>query len=234
VVVGDASTAVSFDDTYASQTPSDFIMGIQQVDLLTSATDTSPVTIFDAGAGNYTEVDMLGTTTLTTVPLSQIADGVYTHAKVLLAMTSFNVSTTVHPGGLPSVTGPVSVVAAVSDTTIDTEAREKGWMKYSFSLGSIDFDREDTLPPMPDSETGDVIDESDKTWLLMNLSENMTISPSITDNYIATVDLKVQDCFRWEDQSTAGYTSDVFDSEDDGSHEPLMVFGPGEYQVIVQ
>ncbi len=234
VVVGEATTDVTWSDAYAAQTPSNFIIGIQQVDLMTAADDTSPVTIFDAGANNYTEVDMLGTTSLVTVSLSTVTDGVYTHARVLLAMAGFDVQTTVHPPYLPAVTGPATITAAISNTTIDSTVRAKGWMEYAFSYGGINFSPEGTLPEFPDSATGEVIDDPTETWLLMNLSENMTINPSITTDYTATVDMKVKDCFRWEDQSTAGYTIDVLDSESNGDHEPLMSFGPGEYQVTVE
>ncbi|MDD5307146.1 MAG: hypothetical protein PHU25_07480 [Deltaproteobacteria bacterium] len=232
VIVGDATSDVTFADSYASQTPSSFTMGIGRVDLMTSADDTSPVTIFDAGAGKYTEVDMKGTTSLTKVKLSDLTQGVYTYAKVLLAMTRFKVQTTVHTA-IP-VTGGVSVVAALSDTTIDSTARSKGWMRYAFNFSGLDVTRVDTLPPFPDSPTGEVIEEAGKTWLLMNLSDNMTINPSITTSYVATVTMKVKSCFRWEDASTSGYATDVFDSKADGSHETVKSFGPGEYSVTIE
>ena len=137
---------------------------------------------------------------------------------------------------MPNVSGQGlwRITAALSDTVIDATAREKGWMEYAFDLGGITFSPEGTLPEFPDSQTGDVIDEPDETWLLMNLSDNMDISPSITSSYTATVDMKVKGCFRWEDQSTTGYAPDVLDSQPDGTHEPLMSFGPGEFQVTVQ
>jgi hypothetical protein len=232
VIVGDAVSDVTFPDSYASQTPANFVMGIQRVDLMTSADDTAPVTVFDAGAGSYAEVDMMGSTSLATVSLSDLTEGVYTYAKVLLAMTRFQVQTTVHT--LVPVSGPVSVVAALSDTTIDSTARSKGWMRYTFSFGGLNITRPDTLPDFPDSGTGEVIEEADKTWLLMNLSQNMTINPSVTTSYVATVTMKVKDCFRWQDVATGGYTTGVFDSKSDGAHEPLMGFGPGEYSIVVE
>ena len=234
VVVGDATSDVEYGDSYASQTPSSFVMGIQRVELMTSDTDTSPVTVFDAGDGSYTEIDMLGTTSLTTVHLSDLADGVYTKAKVLLAMTRFQIDTTVHVVAA-SFDGTADVVAALSDTTIDSSARSKGWMQYTFHYNSLSVPRTDTLPPFPTSATGEVIDEADKTWLLMDLSSSMTISPSITSSYVATVTMKVKDCFRWEDDTaTSGYTVDVFDSKSTGEHETVASFGPGEFSILVE
>ena len=234
VIVGDPASAVTFLDSYASQTPAAFFVGVQKVELLASADDPSPVTVFDAGDDKYIEVDMQGGTTLATIDLFQVTSGTYNYARVLLATARFTVQATVHPPfPVPSLKGPVSVVAALSDTVIDSTPRSQDWVQYSFSAGGFPFVQTGTLPPFPDSATGTVIKESGRTWLQMELSQHLTITPSISTSYVATVTMKTKDCFRWEDQSTSGYATGVFDTDSSGNSEPVKSFGPGDYSIVV-
>jgi|GEM_PF-5317503 len=235
VIIGDPDSEVTFEDAYAFQTPTDFFIGVQKVELMTSADDESPVTVFDAGENNYTEVDMQGETSLNKVDLFSLTSGTYTHAKVLLAMARFKVQAKVHPQSpLPAVDGPVSVLAALSDTTINSTEHVQDWVQYSFNFSGIQFDKVGVLPEFPDSATGDVIKSDGETWLLMELSEHMVINPSISDSYEATITMKTRECFRWEDESTSGYETYVFDSDQNGNSEPVMSFGPGEYSIVVE
>jgi hypothetical protein len=234
VIVGDPASEVAFADSYASQTPTVFFVGIQKVQLLASADDSSPVTVFDAGDNDYAEVDMQGSTSLATVDLFTVLSGTYTHARVLLATARFTVQATVHPPfPVPAFPGPLSVLAALSDTVIDSTPRAQDWVQYSFSAGGFPFTKTGTLPPFPDSATGDVIREGGRTWLQVELSQHLTITPSISASYVATVTLKTKNSFRWEDQSTSGYAAGVFDSDSNGNSEPVKSVGPGEYAIVV-
>ena len=234
VIVGDPVSDVTFQDSYASQTPAAFYVGVQKVELMTSADDPSPVTVFDAGDDNYTEVDMQNSTTLATIDLFQVLSGTFTHARVLLATARFTVQATVHPPfPVPALQGPVSVVAALSDTVIGSTPRSQDWVQYSFSAGGFPFVQTGTLPPFPNSATGTVIKEGGRTWLQMELSQHLTITPSISMSYVATVAMKTKDCFRWEDQSTSGYATRVFDTDSNGNSEPIKSFGPGDYSIVV-
>ncbi len=235
VIVGDPVSDVSFADSWVSQTPSNFFIGVQKVMLLTSADDAAPVTIFDVGDNDYTEVDMQGSTSLTTVDLFSVLSGTYTHAKILLATARMTVQARVHPPSpLPAVNGPVSVIAALSDTVINATARAQDWVQYSFNLGGFSFVKPGVLPVFPDSATGQVIKENGQTWLLMELSEHLVINFGLSSNYVATVTMKTKNSFRWEDQSTSGYVTNVFDSDSSGNSEPVRSFGPGEYSIVVQ
>ena len=234
VIVGDPDSDVTFQDSYASQTPAAFFIGVQKVQLLASADDPSPVTVFDAGDGKYTEVDMQGSTSLATIDLFQVTSGTYIYARVLMATARFTVQATVHPPfPVPALQGPVSVVAALGDTVIDSTPRSQDWVQYSFSAGGFPFVKTGTLPPFPSSATGTVIKESGRTWLQMELSEHLTIAPSLSMNYVATVRMKTKNCFRWEDQSTSGHATGVFDTDSSGNSEPVESFGPGDYSIVV-
>jgi hypothetical protein len=234
VIVGDPDSDVTFQDSYASQTPAAFFVGVQKVELLASADDPSPVTVFDAGDDKFTEVDMQASTSLATIDLFQVLSGTYTHARIQLATARFAVQATVHPPfPVPSLQGPVSVVAALGDTVIDSTPRSQDWVQYSFSAGGFPFVKTGALPPFPRSATGTVIKESGRTWLQMELSEHLTIAPSLSMNYVATVRMKTKNCFRWEDQSTSGHATGVFDTDSSGNSEPVESFGPGDYSIVV-
>jgi hypothetical protein len=160
--------------------------------------------------------------------------GTYIYARVLMATARFTVQATVHPPfPVPALQGPVSVVAALGDTVIDSTPRSQDWVQYSFSAGGFPFVKTGTLPPFPSSATGTVIKESGRTWLQMELSEHLTITPSISMNYVATVTMKTKNCFRWEDQSTSSYATGVFDTDSSGSSEPVKSFGPGDYSIVI-
>ncbi len=106
-------------------------------------------------------------------------------------------------------------------------------MQYSFSAGGFPFVQTGTLPPFPASATGTVIKENGRTWLQMELSQHLTITPSISTSYVATVTMKTRDCFRWQDQSTSGYANGVFDTDASGNSEPVESFGPADYSIVV-
>lgn len=233
-IVGDPASEVQFADSWSSQTPSAFYVGIQKVELLESPDDPAPVIVFDAGDDACTEVDMQGSTSLAKVDLFAVTSGTYTYARVLLATARFTVQTRVHPPfPVPALSGPLAVVAALSDTKIDSTQRAQDWVQYSFNAGGFPFTKTGTLPPFPDSATGDVIREGGRTWLQMELSQHLAITPSISTSYVATVTLKTKNSFRWEDQSTSGYAAGVFDSDSSGTSEPVKSVGPGEYSIVI-
>lgn len=226
-------TPKTFTDGYAGQTPSFYTMGISRFDIMTSENDTNPVTVFDYGE-SYTEVDMLSTSVVGTADLSSIPANVYTHGKVLLKMTRFDVDTTVHTTMPPaSVPGTLSVVAALSDTEIDGTQRSQDWVQYTFDVAG-GITTTGTLPELPSTAGGRIERENGETWLVFEFNQSLTILPIPGQAHSATITYEVFESFRWDDQDAAGYTIDVFDSNSDGTSEPVMNFGATGYQIDVQ
>jgi hypothetical protein len=226
-------TPKTFTDGYSGQTPTDYYMGISRFDIMTSETDPNPVTVFDYGE-NYMEVDMSQNTEVGSVALADIPFNFYSHGRVLLKMTRFDVETTVHatmpPADLP---GTVTVVAALSDALIDNVQRSQDWVQYTFNvMGGITTTG--TLPELPSTGGGTVVKENGRLWLVFPLTGGLTIDPLPTQDHSATIIYEIYESFRWQDEQETNYTDDVFDSNADGSTEPVMNFGATGYQINVQ
>jgi hypothetical protein len=230
VVVGEAS-AITFTDGNAGQTPTNYFMGMQRFDLMKSAGDLNPVTVFDYDA-SYIEVDMTTTNNVAQVDLTTIPIGLYTHGRVLLTMTRFDVDTIVH-STLSDLSGTMSVVGALSDCNIDGTARTQDWAEYTFNVAG-GITQPGTLPPMPSTAGGTIIQEGGNTWMVFPLSENLNILPIPNQSKTATIWYNIFESFRWTDSAVGGYATDVFDSESDGSHETVTNFGAVDYLVTVE
>lgn len=224
-------TPKTFTDGWSGQTPTNYVMGLSRYDLMRSADDPDPVTVFDHGQTTV-ECDMLGRTLAGTADLDAIQPGAYPYSRVLLTMSRFDVETDLHVTS-PSATlpGTLTVTAALSDTILDSVARDKGWVEYSFDLmGGIATQGQ--LPPLPSTAGGTVVEESDRTWLIFPISPPAVIEPQPTRDRSATIIYEVYESFRWEDLRTAGYSAGRFDTEDSGTSEPVCNFGATAYRIV--
>jgi len=218
------STPTTFTDGYSGQTPKEYRMGLGRFDIMTSAADPSPVTVFDHGASPV-EVDMLSKTLGGQAPIADLPAGTYTHGRVLLTMTSFTVAATVHIGA--AVPGDLKVVVALSDTTVGGAAWSKGKATFTFAQQTLPA----VVPPFPTTGGGAVVEEPGKTWLVFPFPAPITLSPT-TASHTATIVYKVYQAFRWEDESKAGYAPGAFDVDPLAmSWEPLKNFGATGYAV---
>lgn len=226
-------TPKTFEDGYSGQTPSSYTMGISRFEIMTSEDDANPVTVFDYGE-NYNEVDMLTNSLVGSADLTTIPVGVYTHGRVLLKMTRFDIETTVHSTMPPaSVPGTMTVLAALSNTEIDGTERSQDWVQYTFNdYGGISTTG--TLPELPTTAAGRIERENGETWLVFAFDQSLTIIPIPGQAHSATITYEVFESFRWEDQDAEGFTEDVFDSRTDGTSEPVMNFGATGYSIAVE
>ncbi len=233
-VVGDDS-AKTIDDGYSGQTPTNYVIGFSRVDLMKSADDQNPVTVFDFGA-NYVEVDMSTETKVGTADLFDIPAGVYNYGRVQLVMARFDVDVTVHVTIPPAaVAGLSTVTAALSDCTIDGQARAQGWTQYEFRVPSYpSFTKVGTMPDLPDTAAGTIVKENGKMWLVFPINPALTVAPVPNVAHRLTITYDTYESFRWEDQSTSGYQTGVFDSDQDGNTEPLTNVGATDYHITVE
>lgn len=219
------TTPRTFTDGYAGQTPSLYHMGLGRFDIMTSAT-AAPVTVFDHGA-NPVEVDMLGKTLGGQAALASLPSGTYTHGRVLLTMTTFTVKATVHLGG--AVAGDLAVTVALSDTTVGGTAWSKGKASFTFAQQTLPA----TVPPLPSTGGGMIVEEPGKTWLVFPFPTPLQVSAAAQDQS-ATIVYDVFESFRWQDQTTAGYSPNVFDVDPLAlSWEQLKNFGATGYSVEI-
>jgi hypothetical protein len=226
---GDTSPT-TFSDGLAGQTPKEYRMGLGRYDILRSASDPSPVIVFDHGA-KPVDVDMLGTTLGGSARTADLAAGVYTHGRVLLTSCAFTVAATVHRGGLP-VAGDIRVLTALSDGTLEGKPWKQGETTFTFKAGAAQQTVPGTLPALPSTGGGSVVQSGGRTWLLFPFPTPIAISPASPKSHKATIVYEVYESFRWEDESKAGYAPKVFDV-DAGTlgFEPVRNFGATGYSV---
>lgn len=222
-------TAKSFSDGYSGQTPKVYGMGLGRFDIMTSASDPSPVTVFDHGA-NPVEVDLLGETLGGEAPLAGLPATSYTHGRVLLTSSTFTVQATVHAG--VTLPGEITAVVALSDTTINGQPWKQGQATFSFAAGGPAVTVPATLPALPSTGGGSIVQEGGRTWLVFPFPKPIAISPSANKSHRATIAYQVFESFRWEDQTQAGYKDKVFDVDALGSTwEPVHNYGATGYAI---
>lgn len=226
--------AKSFTDGHQGQTPSSFFIGISRFELLKAADDASPALVFDYGP-DYVQVDMLSSTMVGYADLKTIPTGLYTHGRVKLDMTSFEVDTVLHPTVIPvPSTGKLSVLGALSDVTIEGSAHAKGWAQYTFSFLSTPFSQQATLPAFPSTGVGTIEETATTTSLLFAFPSAMPVASVLNASFKATLTMDEYQSFRWADQANPGYQAGKFDTEQAGSSEPVMNVGATGYHITLE
>ena len=198
----------TFTDGLSGQTPKDYKMGLARFELLRSATDNSPMTVFDH-KDKPVMVDMLKKTLVGKADLATLTPGTYTHGRVLLTSCQFTVSATVHAGlALP---GDIQVKAALSDTTMDGKPWKQGQTTFTFKAGAITQTVPGLLPPLPSTGGGSVVQKGGKTFMLFAYPAPIIVAPVATRSYSGTMVYKVFESFRWQDETKPNYKKKVFD-----------------------
>lgn len=227
-VKGD-TTPRSFSDGFAGQTPKTYVMGLARYELMTSATDPAPVVAFDHGH-NPVDVDLLGQTLAGTARIADIPAGSYTHGRVLLTHSRFTIAATVH-AGVP-VPGTITTVVALSDTTINGAPWKQNQASFTFKAGTLEQTVPASLPALPSTGGGTVVQQGGKTWLVFPFPKPITISSATARDHDATIIYKVFESFRWQDETAAGYQTDVFDVDAlKQTVEPVKNYGATGYAI---
>ena len=217
-------------DKLSGQTPRDYKMGLGRFELMRSATDPSPLTVFDHQA-KPGMVGMLGKTLVGQAELSKLTPGSYTRGRVLLTWCEFTVSATGHAAGL-AVPGDIMVKAALSDTTHQGKAWKQGQATFTFKAGALQQTAPGLLPPLPSTGGGAVVQQGGKTYMVFTYPAPIVIAPSAGKSYTGTMVYKVFESFRWQDETKPNYKVKTFDVDGLGlTYEPVKGFGATGYGV---
>ena len=228
-VQGD-SRPTTFTDGLWGQTPKDYKMGLARFELLRSATDNSPMMVFDH-KDTAVMVDMAKKTLVGKVDLANLTPGTYTHGRVLLTSCQFTVAATVHAAGL-AVPGEIQVKAALSDSTVDGKPWKQGQTTFTFKAGAIQQTVPGLLPPLPSTGGGSVVQQGGKTYMVFTYPAPIIVAPVATRSYTGTIVYKIFESFRWLDETKTNYTKKVFDVDGLGlTFEPVKSFGATGYGV---
>ena len=225
-------TAKTFTDGYAGQTPSAQVIGISRLDLMTSSTDPAPVTAFDHG-DSVAMVDMIqaASTLAGRANSSGIPAGTYPYGRVLMTLALVTVDATAHLGAL-NPPGKLTITSALSDTTVGGTAWVKGKTEYSFLANGAATPQGFTglAPPLPNGPGVSIVQEAHRTWLVFPFTAPFIINPADTSPQVATIHYEVYKSFRWQDQTSAGYATDVLDLNPIAMDaEPVKNFGATGY-----
>lgn len=229
------SSTAPFDhqDGLAGQTPLEHRSGVRSLTLYRAEGDPAPLVVFDLGQESA-EVDYAdGADTLVyTASTPDLADGVFTVARVVHTWVSYRVAATMHNGLV--VPGELDNFQVLSDGTLyDGELYDAGAYTYVFEAGGMQFPTSGTNAPVPEWDAGGgfSVRFEDGEWAYY-FPVNLAIDsdwPVDTDVFL---DVNMHESFRWQDQPTAGFSEGVLDLTPT-TFEPVMHFGANSFDVSV-
>jgi len=136
----------------------------------------------EGGADGSSDGANIATTLAGQAPLSSLAAGTYTHGRVSLVYAAFSVDVAAHtPMGI--VSNRADVMGALADMTYEDEAFDQGEATYDF----MGFEVPATLPPLPTTGGGTVIQEDGETWMIFPFVEPLVIGPGEEEDRSATI-----------------------------------------------
>ncbi|MBL8714830.1 MAG: hypothetical protein JNL79_02475 [Myxococcales bacterium] len=222
-------------DGLAGQTARAAKQGIRSFRLLRSATDPTPVTVFDHGKGfveaGYVAGDdtVVGSAKIATLPA-----GDFKLAQVVVTHSRFVVSSTLHYLGA-DVPGDYDCVQTLSDgVDLDGVTRARGWYRYTFLAGGKSYPQEGTAAPLPTSPaTGGFVLRTEGATSFYEMNLDVHVDPTAKTDLKVVVEVNMSESFRWEDQPLPGYAKGVYDTTPT-SFEPIRRFGANTYVVRVE
>jgi hypothetical protein len=150
-------------------------------------------------------------------------------------MARFTVDATAHVAST-AVPGELTVSAALSDTTIAGQPVTKGQAQFTFTAGAVSRTLPGTLPALPSTAGGTVVEEGTQTWLAFPLGQPLVgLDPSDPRIIVGTITYDVFESFRWRDLDVTGYAVGVFDLDATQlTFEPVLNFGATGYHVTIE
>ncbi|MCC6999955.1 MAG: hypothetical protein IT370_35480 [Deltaproteobacteria bacterium] len=231
-----AATAATFphSDGLSGQTPRLHRNGIRSFQLLRNMGDPQPLHVFDHGDG-FVEAsyDDGADTVVGSARAASLTAGTYTVGRVVLSHVRYQVDSTLHAGGF-DIPGRYDNVQVLSErTTLDGTARARGWFRYVFTGGASSYPLEGVGgAPVPTGPTGSsLVTALEGGELALYFPVQLVVNPAVTSDVHEVIEFNVDQCFRWQDQTQAGYQPAVFDSTPSG-YEPVLRFGANSFRVF--
>ncbi len=222
-------------DGFASQTPKSQYVAVKSLWLLKSAGDPSPLKVADLGTAAV-ETDLVSgkTNDVATVSLKSLPPGTYTIAKVGVAWVRYRVAARLHNG--VATDGRYDNVEALSDGVVfDGAARQKGWFRSAFGIGDTTYGTlENNDAPLPQlASSGGMALETVGPDSFYVFPMHITIDPNEPKDQRIVCEVNVHESFRWKDEVTSGYATNVFDTTPT-TYEPVMSFGASAFSLYLE
>ena len=167
-----------------------------------------------------------------TAKTADLADGVFTLARVVHSWVRYRVAATMHNGVV--VPGQFDNFQVLSDGTLyEGELYDAGAYTYVFGALGMEFPQSGADAPVPEWEAagGFSVRFEDGEWAYY-FPVNLAIDTDWGADTDVYLDVNMHDSFRWQDQPTAGFTGGVFDVTPT-TFEPVLRFGANSFSVSV-
>jgi hypothetical protein len=222
-------------DELSGQTPTAHSSGLRSLTLFRSKSDPSPFVVFDLGE-NPVEVDYAdGADTLAyTARASDLPEATFTVARVVHTHVRYRVAATMHAMGLV-VPGFFDNVQVMSDgTLLDGQLRDAGYFEYTFEGGGQSFPASGDDAPVPEytSSGGFEVVRENGEWAYY-FPVSLVVTPNITEDVQVVLSVNMHESYRWQDQTSPGYMSGVFDVTPT-SFEPVLQFGANSFALTIE
>ncbi|MCB9557126.1 MAG: hypothetical protein H6707_13545 [Deltaproteobacteria bacterium] len=231
VVTGDP-TAKTISDGLAGQTPRNYRMAFGAFRALKDLNDPAPLELLDYRQAPR-EVDLSQRTVVGSASLASLAAGSYTYGEVLLTKAQFEVDATIHFAG-QSIAQSITVVAALSDTTIAGKAWKQGEAQVTVPIIGQPYNF--SLPALPSTAGGTLIQKNGETWMRFAFGKPLLIDPQQPTGAEAEIIYETYESFRWQDTQQSGHQPNLFDITAGLPPliEPVLNFGATGYRVITR
>ncbi len=231
------STTAPFDhqDGLAGQTPTMHTAGLKSLKLFRTTDDPSPLTVFDLGADPAVVDFADGADTLVyTATAGDLDAGTFTRARVVYSWVKYEVAATMHANGL-TLPGTFDNLQVLTDgTTVDGATFDAGHYDYVFTTSGMTFPASGENAPIPEwSSVGGFEVKSENGEWAYYFPVNLPVDPTIETDVAVVLEVNMHESFRWQDQPTAGYATDVFDATPT-TFEPVKQFGANTFGVTVE
>ena len=226
-LTGDLSPR-DYADDLAGQTPTDYFLAISKYYLLTSADDPDPVLCFERS--DPIEADLYQDTLVGACDTRSVPSAQYTHGRVQVDWLRYTVQATLHTEG-QSLPNDVSFFRAFSDTTYQGDSYAAGEGSFTLS-GPPPYTSRMTFEALPTASDLDIELVEGELWMTFRYTRLLDIDRQDPNPHWARTHWEIYEAFRWEDDSAPGYTTGIWDvNEDPADSEEVFVPGVSGYHV---
>jgi len=201
-------TPKTFTDGLQGQTPTSYLIALSEYWVQTSLSDPAPVFCFDAGAAPVV-ADLQHDTLIGVCQTQDIPTAEYTHGRVKVDWVTYTVHGTLHYQNMP-LPGEFTFFRAYSDTTYNGDSYQAGQGTIAFAGATqvtipYSFDPPLSLPGV-NLET-----IAGEFWMTFPYSQPLVVDQSNTNDHWARAHWEIFEGFRWQDDTTPGYTAGIWD-----------------------
>lgn len=213
----------------SGQTPLAQTLSIVSLSLYRDAADVSPLVVFDAkdtsADGVTCSVADGADTSIATVPIARLVAGRYTRARIGVSKVTWKVRGRAHTQGLAFDGTFDTVQVLTKGATAEGAVREQGYYKTTFETVGAQPVATEGVQPLPVPPTSGIVTfVNDGARAFYEFPVDLVVDTGVTQNLASVFEVNTYENFRWQDQTTAGYTAGVWDTTG-AAFEPVVSFG---------